>query len=91
LAIGVHKNPGPEFLESVYEDAFCIEPDFRGIHYQRQMEIDIEYKGHFIKGQRLDLIAEDSVIVENKVVGEVLPIHKMALLSYLNAAQTRAG
>jgi|GEM_PF-6714127 len=55
------------------------------------MEIDIEYKGHFIKGQRLDLIAEDSVIVENKVVGEVLPIHKMALLSSMNAAQTRAG
>ncbi len=90
-AIEVHKNLGPGFLESVYEEALCIELDLRGIQYQRQMEIDIEYKGHLIKGQRLDLLVEHSVIVENKAVSEVLPIHKMILMSYLKATQKRVG
>ncbi len=90
-AIEVHKNLGPGFLESVYEDAFCIELDLHGIHYQRQAEIDIDYKGHLIKGQRLDLLVENLVIVENKAVSEVLPIHKMILMSYLKATQMRIG
>ncbi len=51
----------------------------------------MEYKGHFIKGQRLDLLVDDLVIVENKAVSEVLPIHKMVVISYLKATQKRIG
>ncbi len=90
-AIEVHKNLGPGFLESVYEEALCIELELRGIPYRRQMDLDIEYKGHFIKGQRLDLLVDEEVIVENKAISEVLPIHKMILMSYLKAAELRVG
>ncbi len=90
-AIEVHKNLGPGFLESVYEEALCIEFDLRGISYRRQMDFDLDYKGYFIKGQRLDLLVEDLVVVENKALGEVLPIHKMILISYLKAVKKRVG
>ena len=90
-ALEVHKNLGPGFLESVYEESLCIELDLSGIPYRRQLEIDVEYKGHLIKGQRLDLLVDDLVVVENKAVGEVLPIHKMIVMSYLKATQKRIG
>jgi len=90
-AIEVHRELGPGFLESVYEDALCIEFDLQGIAYERQTEIDISYKDRHIKGQRLDLLVEDLGIVENKAISEVLPIHKMILMSYLKAASKRIG
>ena len=90
-AIEVHKNLGPGFLESIYEEALCIEFDLRGISYQRQMDFDVDYKGHFIRGQRLDLLVEGLVVVENKAISEVLPIHKMILISYLKAVKKRVG
>ena len=90
-AIEVHKNLGPGFLESVYEDAMCIELDLQGLTYERQKEINILYKDHHIKGQRLDLLVEDLIIIENKAISEVLPIHKMILVSYLKATSKRIG
>jgi len=86
-AMEVHKNLGPVFLESVYKEALCIELDLKGIPYRRQIEIDVEYKGHFIKEQRLDMLVDDLVIVENKAVSEVLTLHKMVVMSYLKATQ----
>ncbi len=61
------------------------------IEFERQKEINIEYKGEYIKGQRLDLLVEDLVVVENKAMSEVLPIHKMILMSYLKSTGMRIG
>jgi len=90
-AIEVHKQLGPGFLESVYEDALCVEMDLQGLTFERQKEIQLIYKGHMIKGQRLDLLVENQIIVENKAIKEVLPIHKMILMSYLKSTQLRIG
>jgi len=90
-AIEVHRQLGPGFLESVYEDALCIEFEMRGIKYKRQVGIDIGYKGKTIKGQRLDLLVEDMVIVENKAVAKILEVHEMVLISYLKATKLRIG
>ena len=84
-AIEVHRELGPGFLESVYEDTLCLEFDLQGLVYKRQLENDILYKNNLIRGQRLDLLVDDLVVVETKAISEVLPIHKMILMSYLKA------
>jgi GxxExxY protein len=90
-AIEVHRILGPGFLESIYEDAFCYELDLRNVPYQRQFEIDITYKDKIIKGQRLDVLVENIVIVELKAISEVKPIHKEIMISYLKATSLRIG
>ena len=53
-AIEVHRVLGPGLLESVYEEALCVEFHLRDVSFQRQVEADVNYRGRVIKGQRLD-------------------------------------
>jgi GxxExxY protein len=90
-AIEVHKNLGCGLLESIYEEALCHEFELREILYKRQVEIDVIYKGKIIKGQRIDLLVENQVIVEIKSLSK-LPEYAMAqLLSYLKATGLKRG
>ena len=57
-AIEVHRHLGPGLLESVYEEALCHELNLRGIRFERQMDVDVVYKGIVIKNQRLDLLVD---------------------------------
>jgi len=70
-AIEVHRNLGPGLLESIYEEALCYEFDLRGIGYRRQVEIDVIYKDKIIKGQRVDIMVEEEVIVEIKSLSKL--------------------
>jgi GxxExxY protein len=70
-AIEVHKNIGPGLIESIYEEALCFEMELRGLEYQRQLGIDVFYKGRRIKGQRIDLVVEREVIIELKSVSRL--------------------
>jgi len=88
-AIEVHRILGPGLLESIYEEALCYEFDLRGIKYDRQIEIDMDYKGHVLKGQRLDLLVEKEVIVEVKSVRSLPDIALAQTLSYLKAAKLK--
>jgi GxxExxY protein len=88
-AIEVHRILGPGLLESIYEEALCYEFDLRGINYDRQIEIDMDYKGHALKGQRLDLLVEKEVIVEVKSVRSLPDIALAQTLSYLKAAKLK--
>jgi GxxExxY protein len=63
-AIKVHRTLGPGLLESIYEEALCIELELRGINFDRQVEIDIHYKGHAIKGRPLALLTSFRQFVE---------------------------
>ncbi|HVU11635.1 MAG TPA: GxxExxY protein, partial [Phototrophicaceae bacterium] len=67
-AIEVHKLLGPGFLESVYEEALCIEFGLRNIPFKRQSTISVIYKGRSVGESRLDLIVDDHIIVELKAV-----------------------
>lgn len=90
-AIEVHKSLGCGLLESIYEEALCYELELREINYQRQIEIDVIYKGRVIKGQRIDLLVESEVIVEIKSLSK-LPEYSMAqILSYLMATKLKRG
>ena len=90
-AIEVHRTLGPGLLESIYEEALCHEFDLRGIQYVRQVEIDVIYKGKVIKGQRIDVLVEDEVIVEIKSLSKLPEVSMAQVLSYLKATGLKRG
>ncbi len=90
-AIEVHRTLGPGLLESIYEEAMCVELGLAGVAVERQAEIIVDYKGHPIRGQRLDLLIGRSVVVELKSVAAIKDVHKAQLLSYLRASRLPLG
>ena len=92
-AINVHKELGPGLLESVYQLCMVIELKKMGMRVQSEVPIQIYYFGEKISevGFRLDLLVEDTIIVELKSVEEVKPVHKKQLLTYLRLANKPLG
>jgi GxxExxY protein len=88
-AIEAHRLLGPGLLESIYEEALCVELKLRGLAVQRQVETDVNHKGHVIKGQRIDLLVEGEVIVELKSVVRLPDTAYAQTLSYLKAARLK--
>jgi len=90
-AIEVHRNLGPGFLESIYEEAVTIELGLRGIKVHRQVVIPILYKDHLVGEGRLDLFVEGGLIVELKAVESIVPIHVTQVVTYLRATRSSLG
>jgi len=91
-AIEVHKHLGPGLLESAYEMALCRELSLRGINFEKQKSLPIEYKGFKLDcGYRLDLLIENQVIVEIKAVENIQAIHTAQLLTYLKLLGKKVG
>ena len=91
-AIEVHRELGPGLLESVYEDCLCEELAFRGIRFQTQVEIPLVYKCRNTgKTFRIDMLIEDTLIVELKAVEELRSVHEVQLLTYMKLAQKPIG
>ena len=91
-AIEVHKQLGPGLLESAYEECLCHEFHLGGISFTRQVPLPVEYKGIKLDcGYRIDVMVEDSVVLELKSIEAMLPIHDAQLLTYLRLAQKRVG
>lgn len=90
-AIEVHKCLGPGLIESIYEEALCYEFELRGIRFQRQVGIDVVYKGKVIKGQRIDILVEREVIIELKSLSRLPEVVMAQLLSYLKATGLKRG
>ena len=90
-AVEVHRILGAGLLENVYEDALCIELAERGLSFERQKHLEINYKGHDIGDLFVDIIVEGRVIVELKSVRELGPIHKAQLMTYLRVSKIGLG
>jgi GxxExxY protein len=90
-AIEVHRILGAGLVERVYEDALCIELAERGLAFERQKHLEINYKGHDIGELFVDIIVEHRVIVELKSVRELAPIHKAQLMTYLRVSNMGLG
>jgi GxxExxY protein len=90
-AIKVHKELGPGFLESIYEEALKVELSQNGLDFASQMEIQIEYLEVPVGLHRLDLLVQNEVIVELKAVKELADIHFPQLRSYLKATGMKVG
>jgi GxxExxY protein len=84
-AIEVHRILGPGLLESIYEEALCIDLTLRGLTVERQVKIDVVYKGHAIKGQIIDLLVQGEVVLELKSLSKLLEVAMAQTLSYLKA------
>jgi len=84
-AISVHRALGPGFLESIYEEALCVEFLHIGLHYTRQQAGPIRYRDAVVGEHRLDLLVEKVVIVELKAISELQDIHFAIVRSYMNA------
>lgn len=91
-AYSVHKKLGPGLLEKIYEVCLCHELTKRGLSYQRQIDIPVEYDGiTFEEGLRLDVMVEGLVICEIKAADKMNPVWDAQLLSYLKLTGKRIG
>jgi GxxExxY protein len=91
-AIEVHRQLGPGFLESVYEECMCEELRLRDIPFCAQVELPVVYKGRATKGiYRIDLIVADEILVELKAVERLLSVHEAQLLTYLKLTGKQVG
>lgn len=90
-ATEVHRALGLVSLETVYEEAFCVELQVRDIPFARQVPVAISYKGKEVGQGRLDLLVGNSVVVELKAADALSGLHEAQLLSYLKTTGYRTG
>lgn len=82
-ALAVHKALGPGLLESVYENALCIELAAQDIPHERQKVLPVAYRGESVGEFRLDLLVEEFLVVELKAVERHESVFEAQLLSYM--------
>lgn len=91
-AVKVHKALGPGLLESAYRHCHAHELRKRGLKVDCEVVVPLDYDGQYIDaGYRLDEIVEDIIIVENKCVEKILPVHQAQLLTYLKLRKCKIG
>ena len=83
----VHNTLGPGFMESLYEQALAYELEQRGIPFERQKSVKVNYKGQIIGVHRLDLVVDGKIVLELKAVSKLTDIFKQQVLSYLKVSR----
>ncbi len=92
ICIKVHRAFGPGLLESVYEEAICLELLKRGIPFTRQQGIKVDYEGVIMNiGFRADIIVDNKVILEIKSIEAIAPVHKKQVITYLKLTGIKLG
>jgi len=90
--IEVHSQLGAGLLESAYQECLCHELTLRNIKFRRQVPLPVIYKGMKLEcGYRLDIVAEEKVVIEIKTVEKLLPVHEAQLLTYLKLSGYKVG
>ena len=91
-AYKVHQELGPGLLESAYEACLAHELTKRGLIIERQKEQPLFYDNIKIDvGYRMDLLVEDSIVIELKAVEKIIPIHQAQLMTYLKLSKKTLG
>ena len=91
-AMEVYNVLGPGLLETAYEKALIHELQSNGLSVSSQVPVEMNYKGvNLGEGLRLDLLVEDSIVIELKSVDELKPVHYKQLLTYLKLLDKRIG
>jgi GxxExxY protein len=91
-AIEVHRELGPGLLESTYEQCLAYELSQAKIPFKLQVELPVDYKQIRLDcGYRIDLLADDRLIVELKSVDQLLAIHEAQVLTYMKLAGIKVG
>jgi len=87
----VHKELGPGLLESVYPRAVAMELEDRGISFEMEKPLRVNYRGRLLCHQRLDMFIDGRLVLELKSVEMLHPIHVAQVVSYLRLTQSRLG
>jgi GxxExxY protein len=91
-AIEVHRHLGPGLLESAYEECLAFELIKTGLNIKRQQPTPVIYKEIKLDcGYRIDILVENSVVVELKVVDTIIPVHVAQILTYMKFANKSIG
>jgi len=91
-AIKVHKVLGPGLLESAYQKSLEYELRKIGLRVECELALPVQYESlHIDAGYRIDMLIENKIIIENKAVERLLPIHEAQLLTYLKMKGCRLG
>jgi GxxExxY protein len=84
-AMRVHRELGRGFLESVYQNALCVELRLAGINYSTNEPINVQYRQTNVGSFIADILIEDCLILELKAVEKLHPAHEVQLVHYLKA------
>ncbi len=91
-AMDVYNTMGNGFVEPVYQECVEIELGLRGISFEQQVPIPLDYKSRRLKQQYIpDLTCFGSIIVELKAVKSIVDEHRAQLLNYLKATGLHLG
>jgi GxxExxY protein len=83
---------GPGLLETVYECALCHELALKGVRYKRQVAVPVLYRGVVIREPLfLDILVEDTLVVEVKATERDFPFYQAQLLTYLKLTGVPLG
>lgn len=89
LAMQVHRELGPGFLEKVYENSLIVLLEENGISARSQYPIQVHFHGKIVGDYVADILVENSIIIELKAIEKLIPLHKAQALNYLKATQFR--
>lgn len=90
-AIAVHKVLGPGYFESIYKKAMHIELTARGIEFESEKAVTVNYRDVEITGQRIDLVVRGLIVVELKAVKRFDDVHRSQVISYLKTTGLKGG
>lgn len=91
-AIEVHRKIGAGLLESIYHQCMIKELSLRGINFESELKIPVEYKGLQLESDlRCDLFIENCLVLELKAVDQIIPIHIAKLMSYMKLLESPIG
>lgn len=90
-AMEVHRILGPGFLEAVYQKALAHEMLLRGISYEQQKPLRVDYKGIDAGDFRADFMVDNKVVVEIKATQKLVKADEAQLINYLKATGYRVG
>jgi GxxExxY protein len=91
-SVKIHKALGPGLLESAYQQCLAYELSKRKIYVECEVLQPIYYDNQVIDaGYRIDMLVENQIIIENKCVERLLPIHMAQILTYLKLRQIKLG
>ena len=84
-AMRVHATLGPGFTEGVYQNALALEMALEDIPFEREVKLEVRYRGELVGTYRVDLLVDGRLILELKAVQTILPEHEVQVVNYLTA------
>ena len=84
-AMRVHSTLGPGFVETVYRNALALEMALEGIPVEREVKLEVRYRGELVGQYRADILVAGVLILELKAVQTMLPEHEVQVVNYLAA------